>query len=527
MLDHVHTLHAYTACELSTNTTDDTLQAALSQIEIALVPLNDVTTGFTAWIGTQDLNALANVSVQCSEHSFQLQRMSIEATHLMPEALEQLASKLTLSGAQAWSKLHSDVTSQIMVSVPGLDSPRPMTVVRNMAHDRRGSTRKDAYNAELSAWSEHSVPLAAALNGIKGEVLTLSKERNWTSPLHESLFGDNIDAEIIEAMMAAAEESFVDFRRYLNLKASHLGKTTLPWYDMFAPVGKDSIEWSWQTARDFLVQHFSGFSANLSSLAARAFDDRWIDAVPRPGKVGGAYCELIQGGESRILTNYEATFANVSTLAHELGHAYHNLCLAEKSALQKNTPMALAETASIFCETIIRHAALQEADEESRLAILEASLQGSCQIVVDIASRFKFESMVFQNRKSSQLSPDEFCTLMITAQLDTYGDGLDSSALHPYMWAVKGHYYSSQSYYNYPYMFGMLFGLGLYEQYRLDGTGFVQQYEELLASTGLADAKALTSRFGIDITKIEFWRQSLNVVRRDITEFEQLVKSAT
>jgi oligoendopeptidase F len=187
--------------------------------------------------------------------------------------------------------------------------------------------------------------------------------------------------------------------------------------------------------------------------------------------------------------------------------------------------MALAETASIFCETIIRNAALQKAGRQEQIAILEASLQGSCQVVVDITSRFLFEQRLFERRRQRELSIDELNNLMLEAQRETYGDGLDEHALHPYMWAMKPHYYSSRvSFYNYPYMFGLLFGLGLYARYKEDMDAFKTSYDELLSSTGLADAATLAAQFDIDIRSVDFWRKSLDIIREDIEQFEQVTR---
>jgi oligoendopeptidase F len=260
----------------------------------------------------------------------------------------------------------------------------------------------------------------------------------------------------------------------------------------------------------------------MGRFADRTFDECWTDFEPRPGKRDGAFCMGVRRDESRVLMNFKPSFGSVSTLAHELGHAYHNLCLAERTALQRYTPMTLAETASIFCETIVKQAALQEGTEEEQLPILEATLQGSCQVVVDITSRFLFEQHVFENRAARELSAKELCDAMVDAQRQTYGDGLDPQFLHPYMWAVKPHYYGGRSYYNFPYMFGLLFGLGLYAIYQEDPEGFKGRYDDLLSSTGLADAATLAQRFGIDIRTPEFWRGSLDQVRMDIDRFEAI-----
>jgi oligoendopeptidase F len=232
----------------------------------------------------------------------------------------------------------------------------------------------------------------------------------------------------------------------------------------------------------------------------------------------------LRAGESRILSNYTESIGSVITLAHELGHAYHNGRLAAATPLNRSSPMTLAETASIFCETIVRRAALSEANETERLIILEAALQNSCQVVVDITSRFLFERSVFEGRQQRALSTAELCNAMLDAQRATYGDGLDQETLHPYMWAAKPHYYSSgRSFYNYPYMFGLLFGLGLFAIYQREPQGFVERYDALLASTGQADAATIAARVGIDLRSIEFWRASFDMIREEISQFEALV----
>jgi len=289
-------------------------------------------------------------------------------------------------------------------------------------------------------------------------------------------------------------------------------------------VGKSAKAWSFEEADRFIIKQFGTFSPKLKDLAERAFSERWIDAEPRPGKVDGAFCTWVRKDESRILANYKAAYNGMSTLAHELGHAYHNLNLASRTVLQRQTPMTLAETASIFCQTIVRQAALEKADIQEQISILEASLQGACQVVVDITSRFLFEQNVFEKRKQRELSAAELKRLLWDAQGQTYGDGLDPDTYHPYMWAVKSHYYSTgRSFYNYPYMFGLLFGLGLYARYQDDPQGFKAGYDDLLSSTGMGSAAELAARFGIDIQTPDFWRSSLDVVRSDIDRFESLI----
>ena len=527
VLEATTTLGAYLSCFVTTNTQDTLAAARYSEFQQQAVKLSLLGTRYAAWIGSLNVPELISRSRLASEHAYLLQKASEQARHLMSPAEEDLAAELELSSGAGWEKLHSDITSQLLVPIElhGERQELPMSMVRNFAYDPDREVRRVAYEAELAGWKKAAVPLAAAMNGIKGQVNTLSRRRGWAEPLDASLFDANIDRETLEAMLTAARESFVDFRRYLQAKARVLGLERLAWYDIFAPVGKEKQVWEFAEARSFIVDKFGDYSGKLSDFAARAFRENWIDAEPRSGKVDGAYCTPLRKDESRVFANFKPSFNGVSTLAHELGHGYHNLNLARRTTLQKETPMTLAETASIFCETIITHAALAKAEKEEQIAILESSLQNSCQVVVDILSRFLFENRAFERRKSRELSVDEFNALMVEAQKETYGDGLDETQLHPYMWAMKPHYYSTHfSFYNYPYMFGLLFGLGLYARYQQDPAAFKTGYDDLLSSTGLGDAATLASRFGIDIRSTAFWRSSLDIVRNDITRFEELTR---
>lgn len=525
-LEVLYTLSAYINSFVTTDSRNMLAQAKLSALQQHNVTLSKLDARFTAWLGSLDVDALLAASESARAHEFALLQAKIDAMHQMSPIEEELAAELSVTGGTAWGRLHGNVSSQLMVDVEldGENKSLPMSAVRNLAYDPRREVRERAYRAELEAWQANAVPLAAALNSIKGQVNTLTKRRKWDSALDEAIHGASIDRGTLDAMMTAARESFPDFRRYLKAKARALELPKLAWYDMFAPLGESTRVWEYEDAREFILTNFGTYSAKMQEMARRAFDERWIDAEPRTGKRDGAFCMWVQKGDSRILSNFKAAYGGMNTLAHELGHAYHNMVKAERTPIQRSTPMTLAETASIFCETLVREAALVEATGAERVAILEASLEGSCQVVVDISSRFLFESRVFDGRHARELSVDELGTLMLDAQKQTYGDGLDAEALHPFMWAVKGHYYSAGlSFYNFPYMFGLLFGLGLFARYQADPNEFKKSYDDLLSSTGMADAATLASKFGIEIRTPEFWRASLDIIRGEIGRFEDAI----
>ncbi len=525
--ERMRPLNAYVYSFVTTDSRNALALAKQSELQIQQARIRDLATRLTAWTGRQPIDQLLASSSEAKEHEYAVRKAQEESRHLMSAAEEALSSQMALTGSVAWGKLHGNISSQIEfpLEVKGRTEVLPMSAVRNLAYEGERQVRKAAYEAELASWKQNEVSLAASLNGVKGEVATLSAKRGWQSPLDEALFRANIDRQTLDAMMAAAREAFPEFRKYLQAKARALdpGAKDLPWYDLFAPYGGEGRTWRFDEAADFVTEQFSTYSKKMGDFAARTFRERWTDASPSPGKRDGAFCMGLRKDESRILMNFKPAFGSVSTLAHELGHAYHNLCLAERTHIQRMTPMTLAETASIFCETIVRQAGLKQGTEQEQVAILEASLQGSCQTVVDITSRFLFESAVFEKRKQRELSADEFCEVMLDAQEQTYGDGLDPNKRHPYMWAVKPHYYSSHSFYNFPYMFGLLFALGLYKRFQQDPDSFRAGYDQLLSSTGLSEAADLGLKFDIDIHDIGFWRGSLDTIRGDIKRFVDLV----
>lgn len=522
-------LNAYVASYVTTDSYNTTAKRLESELEIIGVHLRKEEIRFQGWLGTvaQFLPKALEQAGPTKEHAFYLREMAEQSRYLMSESEESLAAELELSGGNAWSKMQGTVCSQLAVDFErdGKVQKLPITALQNLNHDPVQEVRRRAYETELAAWLTVREPLAAALNGVKGFVLTLDKRRGRVDALHSSLDISRIDRETLETMLGVMRNSFPIFRRYFQAKAKRLGHKALPWWDLFAPMGKSERRYTWDEAKHFILTQFRGFSDHLANLTQRAFDNHWIDAQPRDGKRGGAFCMNVPIiNESRILCNFDGSLDEVSTIAHELGHAFHNDCHMGKLPLQKITPMTLAETASTFNETIIANAAMSDAaDNEEKLAILETQLINASQIVVDISSRYLFEKEVFERRANSELSADDFCEIMLRCQKDAYGDGLDDRFLHKYMWTWKPHYYiPGLSFYNYPYAFGLLFGTGLYAIYKERGRSFVKDYETLLSNTGEATPADLASRFGIDIKKPDFWQNSLKVIEEQIQEYSKL-----
>ena len=535
-LNEIRAIYRSMAAFLYAFTTTDSFNTVagrlFSKLQIQGSELWQLEVRFQGWIGlvnakSSKLEEVLAKDETAGQHAFFLRELAEQSQYLMSEAEEDLAAKLSLSGGSSWGKLQRVITSQLTGHLikDGQVEELPVTIIQTYRNHPDRSLRQMAYEAELAAWESAREPLAACLNGVKGEVNTLNDRRGRADALDSSLEMARIDRSTLEAMFSAMRDSFPAFRRYWKAKAKILGLQRLPWWDLFAPMGNAERNFTYDEAAGFIIEYFGTFSDRLVQQTQRAFDNSWIDAEPRAGKVGGAFCMSIPVvEESRILCNFDGSLDQVATLAHELGHAYHNHCLEGKTQLQRLVPMTMAETASIFNQTIITDALLaKSASDGEKLGILESFLMDSAQVVVDIYSRYLFETEVFDRREKAELSADELCEIMLRCQRETFGDGLDDRYLHPYMWAWKPHYYNThRSFYNYPYAFGLLFGLGLYQVYEQGGPGFQQEYDQLLRDSGEHSAADLAARFGIDITQKMFWESSLKVVEGRIDTYERL-----
>ncbi|MBS0209821.1 MAG: M3 family oligoendopeptidase [Planctomycetes bacterium] len=513
---------------VTTNSYDDAAQRELSRLEVLDTRRRQLDVRIQGWIGSLG-SVLGDVMARdasLATHKFYLEETARLSKHLMSDELEALAAELSVDGGTAFGKLQGNVTSQLRATVEldGRQQELPVAAVHNLAFHPDAATRERGYRAELTAWHSVRTTVAASLNSVKGTAVTLARRRGWGNVVDVALEQNRIDRATCDALLGAIDEAKPMFRRYLRSKAQKLGHKQLPWWDLYAPLGKADREFTYPAARDFIVQHFGQFSKDLSDYARRAFDERWIDALPRDGKRGGAYCMGIMAiEESRILSNFDGSFDQVGTLAHELGHGYHNHCQRGLQPTERGAPMTLAETASIFCETIVANAASKEASSQERLLILDSRLSSATQVCLDIRSRYLFETAVIERRAGSQLAAEELCELMRAAQSETYGDAVAPETYHPYMWLWKPHYYSPDfNFYNFPYAFGHLFGLGLYAQFLERGEKFVADYVQLLRDTGRVRAVELAARFGIDIASRDFWRSSLAVVAADVDRFESL-----
>ncbi len=518
-------ISAYVYATLSTNSYDEQAQGLNSELDGLSSRHRPLMARLAEWVRALDPDALAAFSSEAADHAGPLRKLAQRAEHQMSEAEEGLYAELAVSGSSAWYRLQSDVTSQLSAAVQmpdGTTPSLPMAAVRGLASHADPAVRRAAYDAELATWPSVAVTCAAAMNGVKGEANTVNRRRGWASPLDASLFSNNVSRPTFDAMQEAIVASLPDFRTWMRAKAAlHGHDGGLPWTELFAPLPFAPAEISWTDGLGIVRNAFAAYGGSLAGLVDRAVDERWIDAEPRAGKRGGAFCMGFGGDRSLVFLNWSGSVDSAQTTAHELGHAYHNTQLAQRTPLQRQLPMALAETASIFCETLVVEEGLGRLTGDDRLALLDVDLQGSNQVVVDIHSRFLFETEVFARRQRRTLGVSELNEMMLAAQADAYGDGLVQSTAHPYMWALKPHYYSSH-FYNWPYTYGLLFGLGLFAQYQLDPERFRLHYDDVLSRVGMSSAEELAGAFGFDVTDVAFWTASLDVIRTRIAQYQEL-----
>ena len=517
-------LGLYASLRQAANSRDSAAASQMGRIMAVVSEIAVAEATFKDWAAKlPNLMDLVRGDEDLKDYEFLFSKAADSSRYLLAGRGEEIMARMELSGGNAWSELQGYLTSTVKVNYNG--GTTNLSTIRNLAYDDDAAVRKAAYEAELACYESIKDSVAYALNSIKLETISDCKLRGYESPLARTLKHSDMSRETLDAMFGAIDEYLPKFWQYMKVKAKALGhENGLPWYDLFAPMGASSGKYTTEDAKAYLVKQFSTFDQELTDMVIQAFDDEWIDFYPRDGKSGGAFCADAEClGESRILTNFDGMFGDVVTLAHELGHAFHSWCLNDQRPLNKDYSMPVAETASTFNECIVMNAAIDAAEGEEKLALIETQLQDVNQIICDIYSRFCFEASVFEKREEEFMDADALCGLMLDAQKKCYGDGLDHNVLHPYMWVCKGHYYGP-TFYNFPYAFGGLFARGLYAQYRKEGAAFVPKYKELLRATSISTAEDTAKVAGIDLTDKNFWRAALQTVADKIDLFCQLVE---
>ena len=458
-----------------------------------------------------------------------LERMRKNAQLRMPADLETLAAELDVTGLSAWGRLYDQISGKLSfeLAVPGRE-PRhlPVSATRSLLEDPDPEVRRAALSGSNAAWQSVADVAAACLNGIAGTRHTLYARRGVDHFLSPATFDAGIERSTLDTLLGVVAERAEGSRRYLRRKAQILGRERLGFQDLMAPLPlANDARISWDDARERILAAFTAFSPALGEFADHAFTRRWIDHSSRPGKRPGGFCStspLI--GESRIFITYGETLGDLSTLAHELGHAFHGWVMRDMRPWQRREPMTLAETASTFAEQLMIDAVLESPDagEEGRASALDGRMQDAAAFLLNIPMRFHFEKAVYEERKSGELAVSRLTELMEEAQRACYGDALAEDELDPWFWASKLHFYiTGISFYNFPYTFGYLFSLGLFERAKQEGPSFFGRYVELLRQTGSDSVERVVQNcLGIDLASPEFWHASIDGIERDAERFE-------
>ncbi|MCY0894477.1 MAG: M3 family oligoendopeptidase [Acidibacillus sp.] len=462
------------------------------------------------------------------ELRFNLKERRMRASDRLDQARETLIADLSVDGYHAWSRLYRTVVSRMTLpfSVNGTTVALSMGQAANKLMDPDRAVRSATFKKWEDIWTESEDLCASALNHIAGYKLALYKHRGWDSVLHEPLQYNRMTERTLQVMWDVIEQHHVPFVDYLHRKAKLFGVEKLSWHDVAAPLGEGSKTYTYEQAAEFIVEQFGKFSTDMADFAQKALRNRWVEAQDRAGKDTGGYCTSFPVSEqSRIFMTFSGTFGNVSTLAHELGHAYHQSVMRGIPIMAKGYAMNVAETASTMAERIVTDAAVKHAtDPHERLALLEDKVQQAATMFMNIRSRFLFETRFYEQRRKGLVGASELSEIMEQAQRDAFHHSLGE--YHPHFWASKQHFYGTGvPFYNFPYTFGYLFSNGIYALAQEEGPQFADKYVALLRDTGRMTVEDLARKhLGVDLTKADFWEHATRVAITDATEFMQLTE---
>lgn len=456
----------------------------------------------------------------------------------LPEAEEKLLTAMSVSGHQAWGDLYDAIAGQLkcQMSTPESNGTTETIGLAQASGYLRSSdeqTRKAAWNAINQAWDEQREPCAAILNALAGWRLEVVRRRSYARPidfLTHPLHQNSIQRETLEAMLGAIRTRIDVPRRGLANLARVLGKDRLdPWDLLCSPPARfGSTNRSFHDGFELVAQAFENVHPELSDFVRMMRKNRWIEARVRPNKQQGAYCtEFEKSSSPRVFQTYMGSVNDISTLAHELGHAYHSWAMRDLPLAERDYPSTLAETASIFAETAVAGSISRGGDATARFEIGWEVTKHAVGLLLNIPARYEFEKTFYERRKERFVPADELCELTEQAWRNWYGEGL--STPDRMFWASKLHFsMAGTSFYNFPYAFGYLFSLGVYAQRESLGDAFFDAYKGILRDTGRMTAEDLIRKhLGEDISQPQFWLKSLAVVERDLTEasaaIEQLI----
>jgi len=530
--DKIIRLSVFCSLKISENSKNSTAVAYQGKVANLRNLFNPAKLSFKKYLlefTPEEIDNIINSSDLLKNHEFYLKEIISKEDYALSDAEEILLSNMQITGSSAWSRLQGNTAANatMKVEIDGKTIEIPVTAKSQLPKAKSKDEKYSRFLAECEAYKNHATISSECLNNIKGEVITVANARSYASPLDMTLKNCRMSEKTLNALIESIEEYLPKLRKYYKIKADILGyENGLPFYEIASTVGNSTMKFTIEGAKKEVIEAYHTFSNELGDFADNAFKEEWVDFLPRVGKRSGAFCSSCHAiGESRVLTNFNGNFKDINTLAHELGHGFHGKQLASESVFNCSYPMPLAETASTFCEEILKQNLINKIDADNMLSFLDFSILSPTQVTVDILSRFYFEKEFFEIRKDHQLSVEEINEIMLKSQKKAYGDSIDEKTFNPYMWLNKVHYYyASRNFYNFPYAFGLLFSLGLHAIYEEKGESFTQDYNKLLKATGKMSIKDVCKIVDIDCESKEFWKKSLDKIVNKIDQFEKMSK---
>ncbi|MCZ8522775.1 MULTISPECIES: M3 family oligoendopeptidase [Paenibacillus] len=527
---HIREADSFTVCLAAENQNDKRAVILGGQVrtlgasyDSALTRFDDMLTRIpdAAWQALLKLPELQEIEYLLEE------RRALAAEKLPPEQ-EALVNDLAVDGYHGWGELYNTTVSKFRVPFEenGIVTELSAGQAANKMDSPDRSVREKVFRRWEEQWGKHADYCADALNHLGGFRLKLYERRGWEGILKEPLSINRMSHETLDTMWKVIEEGKDVFVRYLERKAKLLGVPRLSWFDVDAPVGAGTGTISYDAGAQLIVDQFRRFSPKMADFAVMAFENGWIEAEDRPGKRPGGFCTSFPvAEETRIFMTYAGSASNVSTLAHELGHGYHQHVMNDLPAFAQEYAMGVAETASTFAEMVVSDAAVKGAStEEERLTLIEDKIQRSVAFYMNIHARFLFETRFYEERSRGLVGVDRLNELMTEAQREAYRDTLEE--YHPHFWASKLHFYITEvPFYNFPYTFGYMFSAGLYAEALKRGEAFEDQYVALLRDTGRMTVEELAQKhLGIDLRQPQFWQGAMAMTTADVEEFLRLTQ---
>lgn len=488
------------------------IQERASRLEAALVFFE------LEWAALDDEQADAVIAEPLAEKArHHLRSIRRYRDHLLSPAEEKLLAETSPTGSSAWSRLYGEILSRIRVPVPGEDgAEEPLTVILNRLSSGDREHRAAVASAVTDALQPELKTRAFIFNTLLQDKAIGDRLRRYPHWLASRNLSNEATDESVQALITAVKERYEIGRRWYRLKAKLLGVDVLADYDRVAVVTADDSRIPWADGRDLVLDSYRAFSPELGATAERFFTDRYIDAAPRQGKRGGAFCAYtVPSRHPYILMSYTGSRRDVLTLAHELGHGVHASLARPRGPYEQHTPLTVAETASVFGETLVFDRLLELAtDPEDRLSLLAENVEGAIATVFRQVAMNDFERRIHTaRREEGELSVERFAELWTASQDEFFGDAVAASEGYGVWWSYVPHFVNTPGYV-YAYAFGQLLALSIYQRYRDTGAEFVPDYLELLAAGGSRSPEDLGKIVGVDLTDPGFWHAGLDLVER-------------